>query len=82
MRFEVYASTVAFLTIAMLPASAAAYVGPGAGISLIGSTIGLIVALAMAIGFVVIWPLRSLFRRRGQPSEGLVARSRSKTAEP
>jgi hypothetical protein len=80
MRFQIYART-AFLAVALLPASAAAYVGPGAGISLIGSTIGLLVAVGMAIGFVIIWPLRSLFRRRGQPSKGLAAQSRSKAAE-
>jgi membrane protein implicated in regulation of membrane protease activity len=80
MRFEVCASAV-FLIVAMLPLPAAAYVGPGAGISLIGSTIGLLVALGMAIGFVVIWPLRALFRRRGQPSEASVAQGRSEAAE-
>jgi hypothetical protein len=80
MRFEVWASAVC-LIVAILPMPAAAYVGPGAGISLLGSTIGLIVALGLAIGFVVIWPFRSLFRRRGQPSEASVAQSRSETTQ-
>lgn len=61
MTFKAY---VTVLTLALLPETAMAYVGPGAGISLIGSTIGLLVALATALGFVVLWPLRTLLRRR------------------
>lgn len=75
MRIDGYACAFAFLVAVLLPTSAIAYVGPGAGISLIGATIGLVVALGTAIGFVIIWPLRSLFRRRGRevaasPAEG------------
>lgn len=39
--------------------AAEAYVGPGAGISLIGSVIGLFAALGTAIGLVVMMPLRA-----------------------
>ncbi len=55
---------VMFAAFAYAPAEA--YVGPGAGISLIGSTIGLLVAIVMAFGIVIIWPLKKLFRRRAQ----------------
>ena len=42
---------------------AAAYVGPGAGLSLLGAFWGLLLAVAAALGFVILWPLRRLFRR-------------------
>jgi hypothetical protein len=42
---------------------AAAYVGPGAGLSLIGSVVGLLAAIGTALGFVLFWPVRALYRR-------------------
>ena len=59
---------LAVIAAAFASASAEAYVGPGAGISLIGSTIGLLVAIVMAFGIVIIWPLKILFRRRAKPA--------------
>jgi cytosine/uracil/thiamine/allantoin permease len=66
---------------------AAAYVGPGAGLSLLGAFWGLLLAVGAALGFVILWPLRRLFRReRGQevptlgaqdPSAAVPPRSRS-----
>lgn len=65
MTFKAFATALALaLALALLPETAMAYVGPGAGISLIGSTIGLLLALTTALGFVVLWPLRQLLRRR------------------
>jgi len=40
-----------------------AYVGPGAGLSLIGSVAGLLAAIGTALGFVLFWPVRALYRR-------------------
>ena len=49
--------------------SAAAYVGPGAGLSLIGAAVGLVLAILTALGFVLLWPFRrALKRRRSQPA--------------
>ena len=59
---------LAVMLAAFAYAPAEAYVGPGAGISLIGSTIGLLVAIVMAFGIVIIWPLKILFRRRAKPA--------------
>ena len=42
---------------------AAAYIGPGAGLSLLGAFWGLLLAVGAALGFVILWPLRRLFRR-------------------
>lgn len=44
--------------------SAAAYVGPGAGLSLVGAVWGLLVAVLAAVAFVLLWPLRRMMRRR------------------
>lgn len=44
--------------------SAFAYVGPGAGLGLMGALIGLMIAVLGAVSFVVLWPLRMLFRKR------------------
>lgn len=42
---------------------AAAYIGPGAGLSLLGAFWGLLLAVGAALAFVILWPLRRLFRR-------------------
>lgn len=42
---------------------AAAYIGPGSGISLLGGLWGVIVAIFLALGAVLIWPVRYMFRR-------------------
>jgi hypothetical protein len=50
-------------------APALAYVGPGAGLSLVGAFWGLLVAVFAAFAFVIAWPLRRLLRRRrGAPA--------------
>lgn len=42
---------------------AVAYVGPGAGLSMAGAFWGLLIAIAAALGFVILWPIRRLLRR-------------------
>ena len=55
-------------------APAVAYVGPGAGLSLIGAFWGLLVAVFAALAFIVVWPVRRLLRRgRGSPSAAKLA---------
>ena len=46
-----------------LPGSAFAYVGPGAGISVLGALWGLIVGVGMAIGVILFWPIRMMIRK-------------------
>lgn len=41
-----------------------AYVGPGVGLSMLGALWGIVVAIAVAVGFVVAWPLRCLLKGR------------------
>jgi hypothetical protein len=41
-----------------------AYIGPGAGITVLGALWGVVVAIVLAVAAVLLWPLRVLFRRR------------------
>jgi len=51
-------------SVAALAASpAVAYVGPGAGLTLLGALWGLVVAVVVSVGFILMWPLRRLMRR-------------------
>ncbi len=43
-----------------LAAPALAYVGPGAGLTLLGALWGLIAAMVMSLGFIILWPFRRL----------------------
>ena len=52
---------------AVLAASPAfAYVGPGAGLTLLGALWGLILAVVVSVGFILLWPIRRLMRRNRQ----------------
>lgn len=43
---------------------AAAYIGPGAGLSLLGALWGVAAAVVAALLFLLLWPLRRLMRKR------------------
>lgn len=45
---------------------AMAYVGPGAGLSVVGALIGVVMAVGAALVFIVGWPVRRMMRRRKQ----------------
>jgi len=54
---------LAFLLLA--PAGAAlGYIGPGAGISVLGSLLSILATFFVAIGAIIFWPLRKLMKRR------------------
>jgi membrane protein implicated in regulation of membrane protease activity len=57
------------LTLAATPAMA--YVGPGAGLSLLGAFWGLLVAILAAVAFVVVYPIRRMMRARKRPAQTL-----------
>jgi len=53
---------------ALYPTTAQAYVGPGAGLTMIGSAIALIVVILVALAGLIIWPIRALRqRKKGKP---------------
>lgn len=44
--------------------TAMAYVGPGAGISVLGSLLSILATIFVAIGAIIFWPLRKYIKRR------------------
>jgi hypothetical protein len=51
-----------------------AYIGPGAGITMLGALWGVIVAVALAIGAVLFYPIRVIMRRFKRPAPADVRR--------
>jgi membrane protein implicated in regulation of membrane protease activity len=56
----------ACLVLVTQPNGALAYVGPGAGITMLSALWGVLVAILLAMAFVLFWPIRVLLRRRRQ----------------
>ncbi|NIQ02724.1 MAG: hypothetical protein GWM98_22170 [Nitrospinaceae bacterium] len=50
----------------MWAAPALAYVGPGAGVSVISSLVGVVVAVFVALGAILAWPVRRFLKKRKQ----------------
>ncbi|MBC7103352.1 MAG: hypothetical protein H5U13_09060 [Parvibaculum sp.] len=57
-------SLMILVAVAGYAAPAAAYVGPGAGLSVVSALIGVLLAVGAAIVFVIGWPIRRMLRRR------------------
>jgi len=72
-------SAVATLALALmlLPSPVAAYVGPGAALSLLGAFWGMIVAIGAAVAFAVAWPVRRYLHQRRQRAAGAPGASAS-----
>jgi len=66
--------TLILLTLILLaPVSPAlAYIGPGAGISVLGSLLGILGTIFVAIGAIIFWPLRKFMKRRKARRESTV----------
>jgi len=43
---------------------ALAYIGPGAGISVVGSLLSILATFFVAIGAILFWPIRKMLKRR------------------
>lgn len=52
---------------------ASAYIGPGAGLSMLSAFWALLVAVFAALGFLILYPLRRFFRRRNHQNPNLEA---------
>lgn len=40
-----------------------AYIGPGAGLSMLGAFWGLVIAVLAALSFLILWPFRKAFKK-------------------
>lgn len=65
-----YARFAVALAAALAAGPALAYVGPGAGLSVLGALWGLIIAILAALAFVVAWPVRRMLKRRRERLQG------------
>ena len=61
-------------------APAAAYVGPGAGLSVVSALIGVLLAVGAAIVFVIGWPIRRMLRRRKLAATQRVAQQETRSS--
>lgn len=60
---------MAVLCAALLVATpAAAYIGPGAGLGALGAIAGLLFGVIVAIGVVLLWPIRAVWRKLRGPA--------------
>jgi membrane protein implicated in regulation of membrane protease activity len=59
----------ALLLLALIAGPATAYVGPGAGISVLGSLLGILATIFVAIGAILFWPVRKMMKRRKAKKE-------------
>ena len=53
----------AFVVLLTMAPAAFAYIGPGAGISVIGSLVGLLATILLAVGAVLFWPFRRWWKK-------------------
>jgi hypothetical protein len=68
---------IALLLFSLAAGPLHAYIGPGAGISVLGSLLGILATILVAMGAIIFWPLRKLLKRRKA-----AAQADHKAAEP
>ncbi len=74
---------IAFLTVSalLLTGTAVAYVGPGAGISVLGALWGLIIGVVMAVGIILFWPIRMMIRKLKANKDGQTTAANTTASE-
>lgn len=55
---------VLLVTLLAISGQALAYIGPGAGISVVGSLLSILATFFVAIGAILFWPIRKMLKRR------------------
>ncbi|MEQ5775420.1 hypothetical protein J4E05_07820 [Thalassospira sp. NFXS8] len=60
---------------------AQAYVGPGAGLSLLSALWAVIAAVGVAIGFVLMWPIRKMLRNKRRKNAAGTTTAHANTAK-
>ncbi|MCH8058527.1 MAG: hypothetical protein IIB78_11725 [Proteobacteria bacterium] len=64
---------IGLLLLALGASPVAAYIGPGAGISVLGSLLGILATIFVAIGAILFWPIKKLMKRRKAKKETVVS---------
>ena len=62
----------------LLPIAIHAYVGPGAGITFLGALWAVIIAIVLAVGGFLVWPIRTLLRHRKINKQEKISNNSSK----
>jgi type VI protein secretion system component VasK len=57
------------------PDPAHAYIGPGAGVTVLGALWAVIAAVVLALAGLLLWPIRMMMRRKKQPVPAKAAAS-------
>ncbi|OSQ32593.1 hypothetical protein [Thalassospira sp. MCCC 1A03138] len=71
-------ATIAAATLlTALPAQA--YVGPGAGLSLLSALWAVLAAVFVAVGFVLLWPIRKMMRKRKRAQQNTTGTNTAST---
>ena len=60
---------LAILLLMVVPDIAVAYVGPGAGVTMLGALWGVIVTIVLAVFGLVFWPIRAMLKRNRNKQE-------------
>jgi hypothetical protein len=61
-KIMAYAAILLLALLVFQPATAHAYVGPTAGLSLFSAAVGLLVAIFSALAIILLWPIRMLLK--------------------
>ena len=61
--------TLAIIILLAVSPAAMAYIGPGAGISVLGSLLGILGTIVVAIGAIIFWPVRKFLKRKKQANQ-------------
>lgn len=79
-RSTTVSAGIAAVMLLATAAPAFAYVGPGAGLSLLGALWALVAAVFAAVGFVVMWPIRKMLKNRRRAAASTTAQQASATS--
>jgi len=72
------------VTLCALPGAAAAYVGPGAGLGLIGSLLAVLAAVLFGLFGLIVLPIRLLLKKKRaqKPADPVAPRGSERESEP
>lgn len=77
-NFSVFAFALIFTL--GLAQDAFAYIGPGAGLSMLGAFWGLVIAVLAALSFLLLWPIRRMFKKSSANNASTEADAQDKPA--